>query len=140
MSGIELGAVNHIGIRVRDLARSVEFYAHLGFAQIWYSEQGKVAGLRNAAGIELNLIVNAAADDGPNVLMDMPRKHAGYTHVSFCVASIEDTILGLAAAGIPITEGPVDFGGQVAVFVRDPDQNVIEIAAPGAPRARRPGS
>jgi lactoylglutathione lyase len=133
MADVRLTGVNHIGIRVRELARSLEFYAHLGFTQIWYSEPEHVLGLRNPTGIELNLIVNAAAD-GPNVLMDVPQKHAGYTHVSFRVASIEDTVAQLAAAGIRVTEGPIDLGGHLAVFIRDPDGNVIELAAPTPPR------
>jgi hypothetical protein len=34
----------------------------------------------------------------------------------------------LAAAGIPLSGGPVRFGpGAEAIFVRDPDRNVIEL-------------
>jgi len=55
--------------------------------------------------------------------------HAGYTHASFRVASITDTVKALGQAGIAITEGPVELGGvELAVFVRDPDRNAIELA------------
>ena len=128
-AGISLNAVNHVGIRVRDLDRSVEFYRHLGFQKIWYSPHHKVAGLRTATGIELNLIVNSDDDNaGRNVLMDVEPKYPGYTHVSFHVSSIEDVVRSLERSGIAISEGPIDLGGEVAVFVRDPDRNVIELA------------
>ena len=60
--------------------------------------------------------------------MDVAPKYPGYTHVSFRVASIDDTVRVLREIGIPIAEGPVNFGGEIAVFVRDPDQNVVELA------------
>ena len=128
MADIELTAINHVGIRIAELAQSVEFYGRLGFEQAWYSEQHKVACLRNAAGIELNLIVNADdANDGKNILMDAAARYPGYTHVSFRVASAYDTMRALKKNGVPIAEGPIDRGGQIAVFVRDPDRNVIEL-------------
>jgi lactoylglutathione lyase len=126
---VDLDGLNHVGIRVRELARSVEFYGRLGFAQLWYYEPHRVAGLRNGTGIELNLIVNADDDaGGRNILMDVPQKYPGYTHASFRVASIDATVRGLEAAGIAISEGPLPLGGEIAVFVRDPDGNVVELA------------
>jgi len=126
---VELTAINHVGIRVKEFARSVAFYRHLGFEQRWYSESHRVAGLFNPAGIELNLVVNSDdANGGKNILMDVTPKYAGYTHVSFKVASMDETVRRLGENGIAIAEGPVDLGGEVAVFVRDPDGNVVELA------------
>jgi catechol 2,3-dioxygenase-like lactoylglutathione lyase family enzyme len=44
------------------------------------------------------------------------------------VVSIEDTVRVLRKCGVVITEGPINLGGEIAVFVRDPDGNVIELA------------
>lgn len=129
MSTIELTAINHIGIRVKDLAASLAFYRHFGFEQVWYHEPHHVAGLRNAAGIEINLIVNADdSNDGKNILMDAAARYPGYTHVSFRVASVGAAVKRLRENRIPISEGPVKLGDQITVFVRDPDRNVVELA------------
>jgi lactoylglutathione lyase len=130
MGSVKLEALNHIGVRVRELRRSAQWYAHLGFRLIWQSEQHKVACLRNdEIGVELNLIFNSDdSSGGKNVLMDIEPKYPGFNHLSFRVSSIEDTITALKAAGIEIREGPVSLGGEIAVFVRDPDLNVVELA------------
>lgn len=125
---IAIEKVDHIGIRVRDLDRALEFYRVLGFELRHRVEFDAVAIITNEHGVEINLILNAARDE-PNILMDVPEKHAGYTHVALRVASVADTIAALKAHAIAITQGPVSFGedGGISVFVRDPDRNVIEL-------------
>lgn len=127
---IDISAVDHIGIRVKDLTRAVSFYRALGFELHWKSDSDAVAILKNAHGVEINLIYNAnAGDESKNILMDVPEKYPGYTHVALRVTSIKATIETLHQRGIRITQGPVSFGldGHVSVFVRDPDMNVIEL-------------
>jgi lactoylglutathione lyase len=127
---IAIERVDHIGIRVRDLDRALAFYRLLGFALAQRAEDDDVAIIRNEHGVELNLVFNAnAGDPAANILMDVPEKFAGYTHIALRVTSIPATIAALQANRIAITQGPVSFGdaGHVSVFVRDPDRNVIEL-------------
>lgn len=127
---IAIERVDHIGIRVRNLGRTLAFYRVLGFELVRRAEGDDVAIIRNEHGVELNLVFNAnAGDPVANILMDVSDKFPGYTHIALGVASIPATIAALKANDIAITQGPVSFGesGQVSVFVRDPDRNVIEL-------------
>ena len=127
---IDVPAVDHIGVRVRDLERAMKFYAMLGFELEHKAANDAVAVVRNAHGVELNLVYNANADSGgKNILMDVGEKYAGYTHVALRVSSIKSAIEALRENGVRITQGPVSFGrdGHVSVFVRDPDLNVVEL-------------
>lgn len=139
---IAVEQVDHIGVRVRDLDAALRFYAVLGFALEVKVPYDAVAIIRNAAGVELNLVFNAnAGDPKANVLMDVPDKYPGYTHVALRVQSIADTITALNEHGIRITQGPVSFGrdGHVSVFVRDPDRNVIELRGRAEDLSKLPG-
>lgn len=129
-STIQISRVDHIGVRVKDLARALDFYRVLGFELHWKDEHDAVAIIRNARDVEINLVYNANADGGGrNILMDVGEKYPGYTHVALRVESIRAAIEALRAHRIRITQGPVSFGqdGHVSVFVRDPDLNVVEL-------------
>lgn len=125
-----LTGVAHIGIRVANFERSRDFYALLGFQLTGgpYPPE-PVAILRHPGGIEINLIVNAKPTEGPhNMLMDEPVKYTGYTHIALSCRSIEQAEADLAKAGVKLSGGPTTFpDGHRAIFVRDPDGNVIEL-------------
>jgi lactoylglutathione lyase len=125
-----LTGIAHVGIRVANFERSRDFYALLGFRLTGGPYlPDNVAILRDPSGIEINLIINAKPGDAPhNVLMDVPEKHAGYTHVALACRDIVEAEAVLAQAGFKLSGGPTTFpDGHRAVFVRDPDGNVVEL-------------
>jgi lactoylglutathione lyase len=126
---IRITGLAHIGIRVHDLDRSVAFYARLGFTKTAGPIGPEpVAILDHPSGVELNLILNAPRAEEPNILMDVPDKHPGITHIALACPDIAAAQRELEAAGIPLSGGPVTFGPtRSAIFVRDPDKNVIEL-------------
>ena len=100
---IEIEDVGHIGIRVADEAVAMKFYELLGFK------------LRMRA-------------TGDAVTIMIP----GITHIAYNVKSLKDTMAVLAENHIKIRQGPVQFpNGHVAIFIRDPDLNVLELRSHG---------
>ena len=128
-SSIAVLGLAHIGIRVHDLARSVAFYELLGFTKTAGPLGPEpVAILEHPSGLELNLVLNAPSASEPNVLMDVPAKHPGITHFALLCPDIGAAQRTLEAAGFPLSGGPIRFEtGAHAIFVRDPDRNVIEL-------------
>ena len=130
---LEIEAVNHVGIRVREKSQSISFYESLGFALV--ADAGFAEGhpiiMRHPSGVVLNLLGPATSTGDSNVLMDVAEKHPGYTHIALTVSSLGTAREFLAARGIEIT-GSFSFGDMSAIFIRDPDRNVIELDAYGA--------
>lgn len=121
--------IAHVGIRIHDIDRSVAFYAVFGFRRT-AGPLGpeRVVILEHPSGVEINLIPNAPEAAEPNVLMDVPTKHPGITHISLLVPDLDAARAAVEAAGIPLSGGPVQFTPTArGFFVRDPDRTVIEI-------------
>ena len=133
---IEVTNVDHLGIRVTNETGSITFYEQLGFKVERRADGDSVTILRNSHGIELNLVYNGLdLTGGKNILMDVPEKHTGYTHMALNVGSISKALYALREQNIAISQGPVSFGRSDAasVFIRDPDRNVIELRGNIAP-------
>ncbi len=124
---MQIIAYDHVGLRVTDRARSIAFYEELGFRlDPDYSNDAAVE-LVAPSGVRINLIPNGVpTPDGDNLLLDRPQKWPGYTHMAFVVDRLADILDWAAARGVPITEGPVDWGRRLTCFLRDPDSNVLE--------------
>lgn len=128
----EITHINHVGLRVRDLDVTRAFYEKLGF-EFLEGPVGPepVAIMEHPSGVNINFILNASGDASrPNVLMDVPVKHTGYTHIALEITDRVAVEKQLGALSIPITETVQLPSGAVFFFVRDPDGNVIEFHKP----------
>ncbi len=130
----EITRINHVGLRVADLERSRAFYQKLGFEFIMGPVGPEpVAIMEHPCGININFILNADPSATTNMLMDIPQKHPGYTHVALEVTDIESVKDQLKELNIALSGGPITIeDGSVFIFVRDPDGNVIELHQPGS--------
>jgi lactoylglutathione lyase len=124
----EIVGINHVGIRVTDLAMARRFYEQLGF-EFLAGPIGPepVAIMEHPSGVNINFILNADSGITENILMDVPERHPGYTHIALDVTDIETVEASINDMGIEITEGPITLpDGTVMFFIRDQDMNVIE--------------
>ena len=63
--------------------------------------------------------------------MDVSEKYPGYTHIALTVPALDVAREFVEAQGIEVT-GSFSFGDMSAIFIRNPDRNVIELDAYGA--------
>lgn len=129
---LDIKEVNHIGIRIIDKDRSVAFYSNLGFeleADAGFTD-GHPLIMRHPSGVVLNLLGPASTSETTNILMDVEEKYPGYTHIALTVESLDKAKAFMQQNDIEIT-GSFSFGDMSAIFVRDPDRNVIELDAYG---------
>lgn len=124
----EISGINHVGIRITNLERARKFYEQLGFVFIVGPIGPEpVAIMEHPSGVNINFILNSDSGITENILMDIPARHPGYTHMALNVTNIETIEQAIRKIGIKITEGPVTLpDGGIMLFIRDPDQNVIE--------------
>jgi catechol 2,3-dioxygenase-like lactoylglutathione lyase family enzyme len=131
---IAVEAINHVGLVVKDLAVSDRFYAEaLGLPR--HHARPNWFVLNAASTLHLIPLADAAAVE--------PAHHA-YRHVALQVADLRETLRTLLAAGLRVSQigfsegerevssvdDPLDFGVGT-LFVRDPDENLIEFLQVG---------
>ena len=139
---MNISNIDHIGIRITEKKAALDFYKILGFQLEQEVDFDAVIIMKNKSGVEINLISNGQdISNGKNILMDVPEKHPGFTHVAFSVESILHVMEVLEKNNIAISQGPVTFGrdGHVSIFIRDPDRNTIELRGRVEDESKIPG-
>ncbi len=124
----EIVGINHVGIRVSNLEEARKFYQQLGFVFLAGPIGPEpVAIMEHPSGVNINFILNADSGISENILMDVPERHPGYTHIALDVIDLKAVETTINKLGIEITEGPITLpDGGVMLFIRDQDRNVIE--------------
>lgn len=129
---LNIESVNHVGIRVKRKEVSIDFYQSLGFEMLSDVgfEKGHPVIMKHPSGVVINLLGPATASSNTNILMDVDEKYPGYTHVALTVGSLSQAKDFMKHNTIEVT-GSFSFGNMSAIFIRDPDRNVIELDAYG---------
>ncbi|MFE4105591.1 VOC family protein [Almyronema epifaneia] len=111
----------HVAVLVSDLAKAEAFYGDLlglpqverslNFSGTWY-QVGEV---------QIHLIL---AETPPSTLVN-PQKWGRNPHLVLAIADLQTAQSALNAAGLPYQ---LSASGRAALFVRDPDGNIVELS------------
>jgi len=121
-AGVRIG---HVHLKVADLERALAFYCGvLGFELT--QRYGPSAAFVSAGGYHHHIGLNTwESKDAPP-----PQPHTtGLFHLAILYptrAALADALRRLIAAGIPL-DGASDHGVSEALYLRDPDQNGVEL-------------
>lgn len=132
-------SAHHVGFTVSDLERSVEFYRGvLGLDVLDRFEVGgdafatavDVPGAEgsfvhlDADGVRVELVAyEPVGDDHPGADLDQP----GAAHLGLTVEDVDAFVDGLPADVEPVSEPQTTVSGTRLVFLRDPDDNLVEL-------------
>lgn len=123
---LQIERLDHLVLTVADIERTCDFYCDiLGFGLVTFGEGRKALVF---GGQKFNLH-QAGHEFEPKAA----RPTAGSVDLCLIASTpLAEVARHLAAAGVPIEEGPVRRTGArgpiLSVYIRDPDANLIEIA------------
>jgi len=120
--------LDHLVLTVRDVDATCEFYRRALGMEIVTFGAGRRALRFGAQKINLH-----AAGQEPSLIAARPTPGSG----DFCLITdrpLEEWARRLAACGVAVLEGPVERTGALgpleSIYLRDPDDNLVEIARP----------
>ena len=120
--GVRIG---HVHLKVADLDRALAFYCGvLGFELM--QRYGSQAAFISAGGYHHHIGLNTWESQGGS---PPPPGTTGLYHVAILYptrAALADALRRLAEAGVPL-DGASDHGVSEALYLRDPDQNGVEL-------------
>jgi catechol 2,3-dioxygenase-like lactoylglutathione lyase family enzyme len=123
---MRLKGLDHVGLKVRDMEKTLDFYKRLGFTLLRTSgphADGVRSAVLQVGSQEVNVFSH------PDFGSPSTESPTGMDHFCLLVesASIQDVVEHLRAAGIEIARGPVVRRDGTAVFVHDPDGVRVEL-------------
>lgn len=121
-----LTALDHVGLTVRDMDRTLDFYQRLGLTLLRTSgpdAEGVRSAVLQVGSQELNVFSRS------DLASSGREKLAGIDHFCLTVeaASIDEVVADLDRAGIDVVRGPVQRRDGTALFVHDPDGVRVEL-------------
>lgn len=138
MSGVHPKALDHVGLLVSDMDRSLRFYCDgLGLELLRRSDRasGVASAVLRVGAQEMNLFSDPLFGTAPEARR--PRQGSNATGIDhFCLeveaASVAELSTALANAGITVTKGPTKRRDGVSLFVTDPDGVRVELIVKAA--------
>lgn len=145
-----------LGVVVKDLDRSIEFYTKaIGFTKVGHFDVPTAtatdAGLTNSKDLSIDVLTLGAGDGATSLkLMELPEVIAreannnfihsqfGFSYITIHVKDTAKAMARLEAAGVkPIAKGPVELpaslgAGVYLTVVKDPDGNFVELVGPSS--------
>ncbi len=126
MTPIHPGArIGHVHLKVADLQRALDFYCGVLGLEL-QQRMGNSAAFISAGGYHHHIGLNTWESLGAT---PPPPGHTGLYHLALLYptrASLGDALKRLIAAKIPL-DGASDHGVSEALYLRDPDQNGVEL-------------
>ncbi|HUM14891.1 MAG TPA: VOC family protein [Candidatus Nitrosotalea sp.] len=123
---LRLKGLDHVGLKVTDMAETLSFYQRLGLTLLRTSgpdADGVRSAVIQVGNQELNVFCH------PELAPAGKENAASLDH--FCLIvdaeSVEEVIVDLRQAGIDIVRGPVERRDGTALFVSDPDGVRVEL-------------
>ena len=117
--------IGHVHLKVADLDRALAFYCGvLGFALT--ARMGHQAAFLSAGGYHHHIGLNTWESAGG---APPPPGSTGLYHIAILYpdrSALADALRRLTRAGIPL-DGAADHGVSEALYLRDPDQNGVEL-------------
>ena len=118
--------IGHVHLKVADLERALAFWhGVLGFTIT--QRMGRQAAFLAAGGYHHHIGLNTWESAGGT---PPPPRTTGLFHVAILYptrTALAEALLRILAAGIEL-EGAADHGGSEAIYLRDPDQNGVELS------------
>lgn len=116
-------AIRSVLINVADIARSVDFYTR--FLEVEAVEVTETEAVLDAVTATLRLV---RIDSAGTSTWDSDDLQAGFRHVGFKVADLDERVAKLHAAEVPFHLEPINAEGGVRItFFYDPDGTLLEL-------------
>ena len=118
--------LDHLVLTVADIDRTCAFYTRVLGMEVVHFGEGRTALKFGQQKINLH-----PADQIPGLVADKPTPGSGDLCFVTTVPLVE-VMAQLALSGVPVVAGPGPRAGAIgtiqSVYIRDPDQNLIEIS------------
>lgn len=126
---------SNVRLLVTDFEKCFKFYKdQLGLEPAWGDENSGYASFKVAEGIEGFALFKSdwMAPSAGNIDKPMPVNCREKMMVSFNVPNVDEAYEALSAKGVTFINEPTDMPGwgMRVVYLRDPEENLIELFAP----------